>query len=139
ALPTAGPTANVTIWLAPAARVKVELVEGFTPFGKPPMVTFTAPVNPFIGFAVTVTGTLVVVWAVNSELGETESEKLGGALTVMPLELPVTAPFTVSVAVIVWLPPVFNVTANVPVPLVRVVFAGNTACESLLVKCTVPV
>jgi hypothetical protein len=58
--------------------VNVELVEGFTPFGKLPMVTLTVLVNPLTGFAVTVTGTLVVVWAANSELGETESEKLGG-------------------------------------------------------------
>jgi hypothetical protein len=78
ALPTAGPTVNVTIWLAPAARVNVELVEELTPFGKLPMVTLTVPLNPLIGFAVTLMGTLVVVWAVNSELGETESEKLGG-------------------------------------------------------------
>jgi len=68
---------NVTIWLLPAASVNVELLEEFTPFGKPPMVTFTVPAKPLIEFAVTVTGMLVVVCATSSELGEAESEKLG--------------------------------------------------------------
>ena len=45
---------------------------------------------------------------------------------------------TVSVAVIVWLPAVFSVTLNVPVPLVSVALAGRTAAASLLVKWTVP-
>jgi len=42
------------------------------------MVTFTVPVKPLFGRAVTVIGTLVVVCATSSELGEAESEKLGG-------------------------------------------------------------
>ncbi len=54
------------------------MVEEFTSFGKPPIVTFTAPVKPSFGTAVTVIGALVVVCATNSELGEAESEKLGG-------------------------------------------------------------
>jgi hypothetical protein len=58
--------------------VNVELVEEFTPLGNPLMVTFTVPVNPLTGFAVKVTGMLVVVCATNRELGEAESEKLGG-------------------------------------------------------------
>ena len=45
---------------------------------------------------------------------------------------------TVSVAVSVWLPVVFKVAENVPAPLVKVAFAGSTACPSLLVKCAVP-
>ena len=53
--------------------------------------------------------------------------------------LPVIELVTVSVAVIVWLPPVFSVTLKVPVPLVSVEFAGRTAAASLLVKWTVPV
>ena len=43
----------------------------------------------------------------------------------MPL-VPVIVLVTVSVAVIVWLPAVFSVTLNVPVPLVKVVLAGKT-------------
>jgi len=50
----------------------------------------------------------------------------------------VIAELTVSVAVTVWLPAVLNVTGNVPVPLESAVFAGNVACVSVLVKCTVP-
>ena len=42
------------------------------------------------------------------------------ALTVTVPLLPVIEPLTVSVAVIVWLPAVFSVTVNVPVPLVNV-------------------
>ena len=72
----------------------------------------------------------------------------GGALTkkcaaaaaltfTVPL-LPVIGRLTVSVAVIVWLPAVFSVTLNVPVPLVSVALAGRTAAASLLVKWTVP-
>ena len=59
--------------------------------------------------------------------------------TVMLLEVPVIVLVTVSVALMVWLPDVFKVTENVPVPLVRVEFAGKIACVSELVKCTVPV
>jgi hypothetical protein len=54
------------------------------------------------------------------------------------LLLPVTAPLTVSVAVIVWLPAVLSVALNVPAPLVNVALAGRTAAASLLVKWTVP-
>ena len=53
-------------------------------------------------------------------------------------EVPVMVLVTVSVAVMVWLPEVRRVAVKVPVPLVRVVLAGNTACPSELVKCTVP-
>ena len=42
----------------------------------------------------------------------------------------------VSVAVMVWLPEVLKVVENVPMPLVRVEFAGSVAAESVLVKCT---
>ena len=53
-------------------------------------------------------------------------------------DVPVIEAVTVSVAVIVWLPTVFNVAEKVPVPLVSVEFAGSTAWASVLVKCTVP-
>lgn len=52
--------------------------------------------------------------------------------------LPVIALFTVSVAVIVWLPGVLKVALNVPVRLVSGASGGSVACESLLVKCSVP-
>ena len=61
------------------------------------------------------------------------------ALTAMLFDVPVIEDVNVSVAVIVWLPAVFNVAEKVPVPLVSVEFAGRTDCPSLLVKCTVPV
>jgi len=52
------------------------------------------------------------------------------------LEVPVMEAVTVSVVVMVWLPlpTVFNVTGNVPVPLVSVEFAGSVAWLSELVK-----
>ena len=56
---------------------------------------------------------------------------------IVPL-VPVIELVTVSVAVMVWLPPVASVALNVPVPLLSVELAGNTAEPSLLVKCTVP-
>ena len=43
-----------------------------------------------------------------------------------------------SVAVIVWLPAVFSVTAKTLTPPVRVESAGRLALASLLVKCTWP-
>ena len=51
---------------------------------------------------------------------------------------PLIEAVTVSAAVRVWLPVVFRVAVKVPVPLVKVAFAGSTAWASLLVKCTVP-
>ena len=59
-------------------------------------------------------------------------------VTEMPKE-PWINDVTVSVAVRVWLPTVFSVAANVPVPLVRVVSAGSMAAASVLVKWMVPV
>jgi hypothetical protein len=61
------------------------------------------------------------------------------AVTTIGPVVPVMLAVTVSVAVTVWLPVVLNVTGNVPVPFVSVVFAGSTANPSVLVKCTVPV
>ena len=55
------------------------------------------------------------------------------------METPVIVVVTVSVAVTVWVPSVFNVTWNTPTPFVSVEFAGSTAAASVLVKCTVPV
>ena len=60
-------------------------------------------------------------------------------ITVMEFEIPEIVPFAASVAVIVWLPAVFNVADKIPVPLDNVVSAGRIAWASLLVKCTVPV
>ena len=78
--------------------------------------------------AVTVTGALTS----NSDTTPTA--------TVIPLEVPVIAPVTVSVAVTVRAggEAVISVTPKMPVPLVRVVSAGRTAALSLEVKCTVP-
>ena len=73
---------------------------------------------------------------------------LPGALTVNTLadpaptdtfpDVPVIADETVSVALMVCDPAVFNVVLNVPTPLVRVELPGNTACGSVPLKCTVP-
>jgi len=52
--------------------------------------------------------------------------------------VPVIEAVTVSVAVMVWLPPVFSVAEKVAVPFVSAEFAGSTAWPSLLVKCAVP-
>ena len=52
--------------------------------------------------------------------------------------LPVIDAVTVSVAVRVWLPAVFSVAENAPVPLLSVESAGNVAAPSELLKCTVP-
>src|SRR3954463_5126245 len=59
------------------------------------------------------------------------------ATLIAPL-VPVIAALAVSVAVIVWLPAVFNVALKVPAPLVRVLLAGSVAAPSVLVKWTVP-
>jgi hypothetical protein len=60
------------------------------------------------------------------------------ALTLIELDMPVIDAVAVSLAVTVWLPAVFNVTENVPVPFVSFESAGNAAWLSVLVKCTVP-
>src|SRR5215475_1968748 len=58
--------------------------------------------------------------------------------TVIGLDVPLIVEVTVSVAVTVWLPAVFNVAWNTPPPLVSVEFTGSAAAASVLVKCTVP-
>jgi hypothetical protein len=54
------------------------------------------------------------------------------------VEAPVIEAVTVSVAVMDWLPTVFSVAENVPVPFVSIELAGSTAWPSVLVKCAVP-
>jgi hypothetical protein len=85
-----------------------------------------------------VTVKLTAVPAVADEGAETVKCVADGLATVMVLEVPVIEEVPVSVAVIVWLPPVFKVAENVPVPLVSVAFEGSAADPSVLVKCTVP-
>jgi hypothetical protein len=60
------------------------------------------------------------------------------ASTVTSAETPVIEGLIVSVAVTVWGPTVFRVTAKVPVPLVRALSGGRMAAPSLLVIWTVP-
>jgi hypothetical protein len=62
-----------------------------------------------------------------------------GARTSIEEEVPVTEAVSVSVAVMVWLPSVFNVPGKVPVPFAKVEFTGSSAWPSVLVKLTVPV
>jgi hypothetical protein len=61
------------------------------------------------------------------------------AVTVTADETPVIEAVTVSVAVIVCAPAVFNTAGSVITPFNSAEFDGNTAFASLLVKCTVPV
>ena len=68
----------------------------------------------------------------------TETCVAAPAETLTVFDVPVIEDVTVSVAVTVWLPAVFRVALNVPVPPASVAFAGNTATPSLDVKCTVP-
>ena len=63
----------------------------------------------------------------------------GIRVTEMAAEVPVIASPTVSAAVIVWLPGVLNVTANVPTPRASVALAGSTADLSAVVIWTVPI
>ena len=60
------------------------------------------------------------------------------ALTVIEAVVPVIDAVTVSVAVTVWLPAVFRVVENDPVPAVKLVLENSVAAPSVLVKCTVP-
>jgi hypothetical protein len=49
------------------------------------------------------------------------------ALTLVKFAVPTIEAVTVSVAVIVWAPEVFNVAEKVPTPLVNVELCGSTA------------
>jgi len=60
-----------------------------------------------------------------------ESPANAAGLTVIALDVPVNVPLN---TVIVWLPEVFSVTENVPVPFVSAPPAGNTALASELVN-----
>ena len=93
-------------------------------------------VLPKASLAVTVT--LIAVPAVAVLGALTEIWVAAAGLTVIEFVDPVMELVTVSVTVIVCTPAVFNVTENVPTPLVRVAFAGKVAKPSVLVTCTVP-
>jgi len=74
-----------------------------------------------------------------AEAGATKTKCVAAPpATAIVAESPVTAVATASVTVMVWLPDVFRVAWKVPVPFVRVVFAGSTAAVSALLKWTVP-
>ena len=74
-----------------------------------------------------------------SRLPITKVPLLRNAVTSMRFDVPVIELFTVSVAVMVWLPVVVSVAAKVPVPFVKVELPGSFAAPSVLVKCAVPV
>lgn len=59
--------------------------------------------------------------------------------TLIGPDVPLSEAVTVSLAVIVCMPSVLSVTWKLAVPPVSAEFAGNIACVSVLVKCTVPV
>jgi hypothetical protein len=60
------------------------------------------------------------------------------APTLMKFELPVMEDVALSVAVIVWLPPVVRMAEKILVPDSNVESAGSCTWGSVLVKCTVP-
>jgi hypothetical protein len=68
-----------------------------------------------------------------------ETEKwVAGSLTLIADEVPAIEALTVSVAVMVWLPPVPSVAEKVPVPFVSFESDESTARRSVLEKWTVP-
>ena len=77
--------------------------------------------------------------AVAVEGAETVKCVAGCTVTTMEFEVPVMELITVSVAVMVWVPPILRVAEKVPVPPVSVELDGKVASTSLLVKWTVPV
>jgi len=106
------------------------------------LVKWTVPVYPeatLLNWSSAVTVTLVAVPTVALPGMDTWKCVANPDPTVIAWEVPVIEAVTVSVAVTVWLPSVFRVTWNSPLPFVKVVFAGSTAAPSVLVKCTVPV
>ncbi len=66
-----------------------------------------------------------------------EIKYVGIGLT-LTLDAPDIEDVTVSVAVMTWFPAVLKVAENVPLPPVKVEFAGRLATESVLLNCTVP-
>ena len=64
-------------------------------------------------------------------------EVASGETVTAPL-VPFILVVTVSIAVTVFAPLVFNVTEKVPTPFVNTLFAGKVACESVELKVTVP-
>lgn len=87
-------------------------------------------------FAVTVK--LNAVPAVADVGALTTSAVAGPAETVIFPDTPAIELVTVSVAVMVRVPAVFNVALNVPVPFVSAELAGSTACASVLLNLTAP-
>jgi len=71
-------------------------------------------------------------------LGALTEKWVAAPLTLMGPEMPLIEVLTVSAAVMVCSPAVFNVAEKVPVPFVSVESAGSAAWPSVLAKCTVP-
>jgi hypothetical protein len=120
----------------------------FTPVANPDVLTVAIAVLDDSQFTLTapVVPSEKCPVAVNCCVKPADTVAVGGAtvmdcktaVTTIGPEVPVIVEVTVSVAVIVWLPVVFRVTENVPVPLPKPVLGGKTACPSVLVKCSVP-
>jgi len=94
--------------------------------------TLTAPVVPSEKWPVAVNGCVRPAETL-ADVGATVIV-CRTTVTLIAPDVPVIAGVTVSVAVTLWVPAVFNVTGKIPVPLTRVVFAGSVACPSVLVK-----
>ena len=104
-------------------------------------VTLTPAIGfPATSFTVTESGVVNAVW-IAADCGVVLAPAVilcGTCATLIWPLVPVMDEITVSAAVMVWLPAVTSVAANVPVPELRVELAGKVAAPSLLVKCTVP-
>jgi hypothetical protein len=85
-----------------------------------------------------VTVTLIATPAVAEAGALTSYWVADPAMTKTLPDVPVMSAVVVSVAVTVWLPAVFRVNWNIPVPFDRTESAGRLAAASELVKCTMP-
>ena len=118
--------------------VSVELAGSFAWLSV--LVKFTVPVYPTdVLFAAS--SALTMSWKVCRVTvlpGPVTDMCVAAFVTTLTVLDPFSEAVTVSVAVILCMPSVLNVTWKLPVPLVSVEFAGNIACASVLAKCRVP-
>ena len=134
------PTVSSAAEKVPVPLVRVESAGSFAWLSV--LVKCTVPVYPTevlfaASNALTVSGNVFRVWVA---LGPVTPMCVAAFVTTLiGLDVPFSEAVTVSLAVIVCMPSVLSVDWKLPVPLVSIEFAGNVACASLLVKCTVPV
>src|ERR1700691_527844 len=91
------------------------------------------PLSGILGVPICGDGPMVTVGSLPKTLtivGGSKSAPFTGS------DIPVTVGYSVSVAVMVWLPFVDKVTGKCPAPFVSVESGGRAAAASVLVKCT---